>query len=107
MIILGYSSYATIVIRSHANPTMDQNSPEDVFSLMGYLNREQYGNRPLISGQYYSSPLDWDAIKADKGKPVYVKGDGKYDIVDHRPDYKFNERTTTLFPGCTAVIPHI
>jgi hypothetical protein len=98
VIVLGYSSYATIVIRSHANPTMDQNSPEDVFSLMGYLNREQYGNRPLISGQYYSSPLDWDAIKADKGKPVYVKGDGKYDIVDHRPDYKFNERTTTLFP---------
>jgi hypothetical protein len=98
VILLGYSSYATIVIRSISNPTMDQNSPEDVFSLMGYLNREQYGNRPLVSGQYYNSPMDWDAMRGDKGKPVYIKGEERYEIVDHRPEYKFDERTTTLFP---------
>ncbi len=98
VILLGYSSYATIVIRSLSNPTMDQNSPEDVFSLMSYLNREQYGNRPLVSGQYYSSPIDWDALRNDKGKPIYVKGKDKYEIVDYRPDYKYNDLTTTLFP---------
>ncbi len=98
VILLGYSSFAMIVIRSMANPTMDQNSPEDVFSLMSYLNREQYGDRPLFSGQYYNSPLDWDAMEGDEGRPVYIKGDKKYEIVDHRPNYKFDERTTTLFP---------
>jgi hypothetical protein len=98
VILLGYSSFALIVIRSSANPTMDQNSPEDVFSLMGYLNREQYGDRPLISGQYYNSPLDWDAIDLDKGRPVYAKKNGRYEIVDRRPTYEFNDLTTTLFP---------
>src|SRR5690554_5605410 len=98
VIILGYSSFSLIVIRSVANPTMDQNSPEDVFSLMGYLNREQYGDRPLFSGQYYNSPLDWEAIDRDKGRPVYVKRDKRYEIVDYRPAYKFDETTTTLFP---------
>lgn len=98
VIMMGYSSFTMIVIRSVANPTMDQNSPEDVFSLMGYLNREQYGDRPLFSGQYYNSPLDWDAIEKDKGRPVYVKQGDRYEIVDYRPAYKFDETTTTLFP---------
>jgi hypothetical protein len=98
VILLGYSSFALIVIRSSANPTMDQNSPEDVFSLMSYLNREQYGDRPLISGQYYNSPFDWNAMKGDKGSPIYVKKDKRYEIIDYRPTYKFDDRTTTLFP---------
>lgn len=98
VILLGYSSFALIVIRSSANPTMDQNSPEDVFSLMSYLNREQYGDRPLISGQYYNSPLDFNAMENDKGKPVYIKKGNRYEIVDYRPNYKFDDRTTTLFP---------
>lgn len=56
MMLVGYSSYAMIVIRSAANPPMDQNSPEDVFSLQYYLNREQYGDRPLFYGAVYSAP---------------------------------------------------
>ena len=55
MITIGYSSYAVIVIRSTANPPMDQDSPEDIFSLGEYLAREQYGSRPLLYGQAYSS----------------------------------------------------
>ncbi|WP_026474076.1 glycosyltransferase family 117 protein [Alkaliflexus imshenetskii] len=98
VIIMGYSSFAMIVIRSAANPTMDQNSPEDVFTLMSYLNREQYGDRPLIVGQYYNSPLDWNAMEGDKGRPIYAQIDGKYEIVDSRPNYKFDDRTTTFFP---------
>ncbi len=50
MIVVGYSSYAVIVIRSTANTPMDQNSPEDIFTLGEYLGREQYGTRPLFYG---------------------------------------------------------
>jgi len=102
VIIFGYSSFALIVIRSTANPTMDQNSPEDVFTLMSYLNREQYGDRPLISGEYYNSPFDRKAMRNDenkgKGTPVYIQKDGKYVIVRNNPKYIFNSKTTTIFP---------
>ncbi|MBL0097539.1 MAG: DUF2723 domain-containing protein [Bacteroidetes bacterium] len=54
-ILLGYSSYAMIVIRSNANPPMDENDPEHAFNLLGYINREQYGDRPLFYGQYYNA----------------------------------------------------
>lgn len=56
VILIGYSSFAMIVIRSLSNPPMDQNSPEDVFTLQSYLNREQYGDRPLLYGPVYSAP---------------------------------------------------
>ncbi len=59
-IVIGYSSYAVIVVRSTANPPMDQNSPEDIFSLGDYLAREQYGSRPLFYGQTYASKIDYD-----------------------------------------------
>lgn len=58
MIMVGYSSYALIVIRSTANTPMDQNSPEDIFTLGEYLGREQYGTRPLFYGQAYSSKVE-------------------------------------------------
>ena len=57
MIMIGYSSYAVIVIRSTANTPMDQNSPEDIFTLGTYLSREQYGDRPLFYGQAYTSKV--------------------------------------------------
>ncbi len=98
VILIGYSSFSMIIIRSYANPTMDQNSPEDVFSMMGYLNREQYGDRPLFTGQYYNSPLDRQKSSAKKGDPVRIKKDGKYKIVDHKPHYVFDDNTTTVFP---------
>jgi len=98
VIMIGYSSFAMIVIRSFANPPMDQNSPEDVFSLMSYLNREQYGDRPLFFGQNFNSPLDREAMRGKEGAPVRIKKDGEYKTVDHRPKYEFDSRTTTMFP---------
>jgi len=58
MIIIGYSSYAIIIIRSNANPPMNQNNPEDMFNLLSYLNREQYGDRPLLYGQDFSAQFE-------------------------------------------------
>ena len=98
VILIGYSSFAMIVIRSSANPTMDQNSPEDVFSMMGYLNREQYGDRPLFYGEYYNSEIDFKASQEKQGDPIRIKKDGKYKTVDHKPEYVFNGKTLTIFP---------
>ena len=60
MLMIGYSSSAVIVIRSAANPPMDQNSPEDVFTLGSYLSRDQYGDSPLLYGQAYTSQVAYD-----------------------------------------------
>ena len=73
MIMIGYSSYAVIVIRSTANTPMDQNSPEDIFTLGTYLNREQYGSRPLFYGQSYNSQVK---LKSEGGYCVPVSKEG-------------------------------
>jgi hypothetical protein len=96
VIILGYTSFAMIVIRSAADPTMDQNSPEDVFSLMDYLNREQYGDRPLFYGRTFASILDYDNLDRETGKPIYIQRNDKYEVVEYRPEYKY--QANMLFP---------
>jgi len=94
VILIGYSSFAMIVIRSSANPPMDQNSPDNVFALLGYLNREQYGDRPLVYGQYYNTPLD----KYVDDKPYYVQKGGKYVVADMRQKPLFDSNLSTVFP---------
>ncbi|KJF44078.1 glycosyltransferase family 117 protein [Draconibacterium sediminis] len=97
VILIGYSSFAIIIIRSSAQPPMDQNSPNDTFSLLGYLNREQYGSRPLFSGQYYNSPYKV-GDRFTEGSPVYSQVDGKYKITYHRFNPNYDEKFTTVFP---------
>ncbi|MBK9176426.1 MAG: DUF2723 domain-containing protein [Flavobacteriales bacterium] len=69
VILVGYSTYAMIVVRSVANPPIDENNPENVFNLLSYLNREQYGDRPLLIGQFWDSPY---AKQRKDGTPVYT-----------------------------------
>ncbi|MBN2275658.1 MAG: DUF2723 domain-containing protein [Bacteroidales bacterium] len=94
VILLGYSSFAIIVIRSIADPPMDENDPETVFSLLYYINREQYGDRPLIKGHYFNAR----PVGAKEGKATYTKVNDKYEITNRKQTYEFDERFTTIFP---------
>jgi hypothetical protein len=94
VILIGYSSYAMLVVRSAADTPMDQNDPEDLFSLLYYLNREQYGDRPLFYGQYFNAPI----LGSKPGKPSYYKENGRYKENDYRIKYIYDHKFTTLFP---------
>ena len=78
MVLIGYSTFATIVVRSAANPPMDENNPENLFALLSYLSREQYGDRPLLHGEYWGSPTDSEQPYLD-GKPAWVKSFSVYE----------------------------
>ncbi len=97
VILIGYSTYMIIPIRSSANPPMDQNSPDNVFSLLSFLNREQYGDRPLFYGQYYNSPLDNKNPYVDD-KVQRVPKDGKYVVSQMRKKSNYNDDYCTVFP---------
>ncbi len=109
MLMIGYSTYAVIVIRSSANPTMDQNSPEDIFTLGSYLSREQYGDNPLVYGEAYTSQVKLDIEDGmckphiDYGAPVYQRKEkaspdekDSYFIVSRKRDYAYAQNM--LFP---------
>ena len=100
MVLIGFSSYAVIMIRSNANPTMDQNNPDNLFSLRYYLTREQYGEAPLLFGSTYNAPaklkVDGNTctyVMKEKGHPFYsmenkktAKDTDKYVITGYKGD---------------------
>lgn len=94
VIVIGYSSYALIVIRSLAAPPMNENRPENVFSLLSYLNREQYGDRPLIVGHQYNAEVKDVVYK----KPVFVldKEKNKYEVAFRKPELEMSGNKVLL-----------
>ncbi|HKJ78737.1 MAG TPA: DUF2723 domain-containing protein, partial [Prolixibacteraceae bacterium] len=102
VILIGYSSFALILIRAAANPPMNQNHPDNAFALKRYLNREQYGDRPLIHGPYYNAP----AIASVGEKEMYSKVDGRYEVTGTTPvKTKYESRLTTVFPRMYSSSP--
>lgn len=88
-LLFGYSSYTMIVVRAKANPTLNNSQPDNAFSFLGYLNREQYGDRPLMYGQYFDSK----ATGSEEGDNTYRKGDTKYEITGKKLSYTYDRNT--------------
>ena len=84
-ILIGYGSYATVVIRSNYNTLIDENSPKDVMSFVKYLRREQYGSRPLVFGPYFTAR----PIGVKYGAPSYIKGKDKYEPGERSFEYEY------------------
>jgi hypothetical protein len=101
VLLIGYSSFFVLVIRSNAKTPMNENNPANAISLLAYLNREQYGDWPLAYGPYYNAPLDAQNT-ADDGNPVYGQDEknGNYGIVDSRKQtvYNYDPAACTIFP---------
>lgn len=97
-LLIGYSSFVSLVIRSNADTPINENKPKDAPTLVSFLNREQYGTWPFLYGQYYTAPV----IDYKDGSPIYRKNPatGRYDIVDQRKGTipVFDPRFTTIFP---------
>ncbi len=118
VILIGYSSYTVIVIRSAANPPMDQNSPDNVFALKYYLNREQYGDRPLLYGSFYNAHVKLN-VEGNMCVPVEKKGEAQYAPkpktsptdkdeyvkTGYKMDYVMDERFDMLFPRMYSTTP--
>ncbi len=94
VIVIGYSSYSIIVIRSAANTPLDESNPDTVFSLLSYLNREQYGSNPLVYGAFFNSR----PTGVEQAKPSYYKGEDSYYPVDKNREYNYDSNAKGVFP---------
>lgn len=92
MIVIGYSMFAVIIIRSSANTPTNENQPDNAFSLVRYLGREQYGSNPLIYGETYASPYD---VKQEN---YYAKIGDKYEKVIGPVQPVYDASSKMLFP---------
>ena len=95
MILIGFSSYATVTIRAVANPPMNSNNPNNPHALLAMLNRDQYGNRPLLYGPYYSTPVD-DVV--EKSNYSYNAESKRYDQVSQLTGYVYPSQFQHFFP---------
>lgn len=86
-ILIGYGSYATVIIRSNYQTAINENAPKDVMSFVRYLKREQYGTRPLLYGPYFTSQI----IDVKMGAPAYKKGIGQYEPAERKYEYLYDD----------------
>ncbi len=114
VIFIGYSSYALLLIRSSANPPMNQNAPDNVFALASYLNREQYGERPLFYGQTNNSSVVYEASASGQLTPQYTDGAPQYakatkTSADEKDRYVFQgyKKNYRMSPELDMLFPRI
>jgi len=93
MLVLGYSTVGVVVIRANANTPINMNTPSDPIRLIPYINREQYGERELLKGPWYgANPISTETT------PRYGQVGDKYEIVDYKVSYEWDDRDLELFP---------
>ena len=94
VMFIGYGSFAMTVIRACANTPMNENCPDNGFSLLSYLNREQYGDSPLLYGNYYNAD-----VVDQKQLYTYIPQDGKYiEVTKTNPEYIYDDEHCGFFP---------
>ena len=93
LVLIGFSVYAVNIIRSSANPPVNFGRPDNIYSLIDYLNREQYPKRPLFYGENYNSPIIGSTERYSKD---YLEGE--YRPTELAPVYEYDDNTCTLFP---------
>ncbi len=93
-ILIGYSSFFILVIRSNANTPLNENAPKDAVSLRAYLGREQYGETPFVTGPYYTAKI----IDYEEGYQKYVKGEDNYIPAGRNSHPIFEKEKSTVFP---------
>lgn len=93
-ILIGYVSYAVVVIRSNYDPPIDENDPSDIMSFVSYLKREQYGSRPLLYGQYFTAQV----VDIKEGAPQYRKGKDRYEVAERKISYVYDPSHMTILP---------
>ena len=107
MLMIGYSSYAVIVIRSTQNTPMDQNSPEDIFTLGSYMSREQYGSYPLFKGEAYCSQeqaysagaIEYKrSMRTQRREKADANEPDRYEEIEETTGVKYPGGLTMLFP---------
>ncbi|MBD0260972.1 MAG: DUF2723 domain-containing protein, partial [Cytophagales bacterium] len=94
VILIGYASYTMVPVRSGFNPPINENDPSDLISLVSYLKREQYGDRPLLWGPSFTSEL----VDQKRGEPLYRKGKDKYEVYDYKITNVFDPKGNMLLP---------
>ena len=100
MVMVGYSTFFMLIIRANTNTPLNENAPKDAVAMRAYLGREQYGQTPLLSGQYYTAGKP---IKIEKGYTKYVRstdenGKDTYLPLAYAPKYTYREKHTGTFP---------
>ena len=93
-IIIGYSTFLVLVVRANANTPINENSPKDALTLLTYLNRDQYGDWPVLYGQYYNAKV----LDTKEGSYNYIKGKDKYIRTSRKISYKYDPNGCGLFP---------
>ena len=101
-ILIGYSSYSIVLIRSNYNPPIDENNPENILNFISYLKREQYGYRPLITGQYF----DANVVGQEETGVTYKRGNDKYEIKEKKLKYVYDSKRTTILPRMYSSSPN-
>ena len=98
-ILIGFSVFSIDIIRSCAKTPTNEYQPDNAFTLVRYLSREQYGSTPLLYGQYYDAPFELATSK------YWAPLDGKYKKVDGPVDAKYFSEGKMLFPRMWSSSP--
>ena len=100
-ILIGYSSYLLVLVRSNFQPPINENDPSDLISFVSYLKREQYGDRPLLFGPTFMA----EQVDVEEGAPVYRKGEEQYLEVDRRQKAIYDDQNKIFLPRVYSKMP--